>query len=58
MEESSQKKSEIIKINNKSEISNELNANKNSDFEEHIIETYKILSGYYTKTNQEKNKNI
>ena len=34
----------------KSEISNELNANKNSDFEEHIIETYKILSGYYTKT--------
>ena len=58
MEESSQKKSEIIKINNKSEISNELNANKNPDFEEHIIETYKILSGYYTKTNQEKNKNI
>ena len=58
MEESSQKKSEIININNKSEISNELNVNKNSCFEEHIIETYKILSGYYTKKNKEKYKNI
>ena len=58
MEESSQKPSEIIKINNKSEASNELNINKNSNFEEHIIEAYKILSGYYTKKNEMKNRNI
>jgi hypothetical protein len=49
MEESSQKPSEIIKINNKSEASNELNINKNSNFEEHMIEAYKILSGYILK---------
>ena len=58
MEESSQKPSEIIKINNKSEASNKLNINKNSNFEEHIIEAYKILSGYYTKKNEMKNRNI
>lgn len=55
MEEPSLKTSENITINNNSEISNE---KKISDFEEHILETYKILSGFYNKKNEEKNKNI
>ena len=55
MEEPSSKTSENITINNNSEISNE---KKISDFEEHILETYKILSGFYNKKNEEKNKNI
>ena len=55
MEEPSLKTSENITISGGSEISNE---KKISDFEEHILETYKILSGFYNKKNEEKNKNI
>lgn len=64
MNEASTKTSEIIKINNKEnnkiESTNEINIKKQkikSDFENHIIEVYKIVSGYYNKI-PEKNKNI
>ena len=55
---------EIIIKNENSNTSREINdkINKNeiikSDFENHIIEVYKIISGYYSKINEEKNRNI
>ena len=55
---------EIIIKNENSNTTREINdkINKNeiikSDFENHIIEVYKIISGYYSKINEEKNRNI
>ena len=59
---------EIIIKNESSNTSREINdgINKNkdkneiikSDFEKHIIEVYKIISGYYSKINEAKNRNI
>ena len=55
---------EIIIKNENSNVSMGINdkINKNeiikSDFENHIIEVYKIISGYYSKINEEKNRNI
>lgn len=57
----------IIKNENSNttrEIKDKINQNKDkdeiikSDFEKHIIEVYKIISGYYSKINEEKNRNI
>ena len=56
---------EIMTINKNTNKSKDIinnNNNKNerikSDFENHFIEVYKIISGYYNKINPEKNKNI
>ena len=55
---------EIIIKNENTNTSREINdkINKNeiikSAFENHIIEVYKIISGYYSKINEEKNRNI
>ena len=55
---------EIIIKNENSNTTREINdkINKNeiikSSFENHIIEVYKIISGYYSKINEEKNRNI
>ena len=46
------KSEENIINNTKEEIT------QKTDFEEHIIEAYKILSGFYLKISPEKNKNI
>ena len=45
---------------NSNAINNNLEKNEivKSDFENHIIEVYKIISGYYFKINEEKNRNI
>ena len=53
----------IIKSENSNttrEINDKINKNEiiKSDFENHIIEVYKIISGYYSKINEEKNRNI
>ena len=52
------------KSNKSIEFSDDINKNlnrteiKKTNFENHIIEVYKILSGYYNELDQKKNKNI